>query len=46
MKSPDSVPGLEVLQCGALLGLQDVQIQSHHSVEETDAIASILGRLG
>ena len=46
MKSPDSVPGLEVMQCGAVLGLQDVQIQNHHSVEETDAIASILGRSG
>ena len=46
MHSPDSVPGVEVMQCGALLGLQDGQIKNHHSVEESDAIALILGRLG
>ena len=46
MKSPDSVPGLEVMQCGAVLGLQDVQIQNHHSAEENDQIASIFGRSG
>ena len=45
IKSLDSVPGLEVPQCGALLGLQDVPIQEHHSVEESDQIASILGRM-